>query len=150
VTSATLLRVLVVDDEPFVLRSTKRWLERYMPVEVIAAQTSAAALAICRAERIDVAVVDWTLSGLSCRKLIGAIEQLQPHVQCIVWTAGLHQIASAWPVVRKPEPNDLLAAIQRLRRHLVRSSGVLLQVDTSESADEADEAPSSHRSRGHL
>ena len=77
--------VLVVDDEALVRRSITRVLARANYV-VHDAQNVAEALAIVEEERVDAAIVDYTLARESGLTVLSKLKQLQPHCVRILCT----------------------------------------------------------------
>lgn len=56
--------ILVVDDDPDILDSTRAVLERFVPgVEVVTAQSASAGLALLRAIPVDLVLVDYLMPG---------------------------------------------------------------------------------------
>jgi two-component system response regulator HydG len=122
--------VLLVDDEPLLLRSLKRILER-VGYEIALAESVAEAESYLTDPRLDVVLVDLLLGPVSGLELLEKIKSVRPEVEVIVMT-GHGSIESAVGCIRRgafdylEKPFDDLHRIQTTvrkaidRRSLVR------------------------------
>ncbi len=122
--------VLLVDDEPLLLRSLKRVLER-AGYEIALAESVAEAEPYLTDPRLDVVLVDLLLGPLSGLKLLEQIKSVRPEVEVIVMT-GHGSIESAVGCIRrgafdyleKPfdDPHRIQTTVRKAieRRSLVR------------------------------
>jgi len=78
-------RVLVVDDDPLVLRSMYRALTRN-GYDVLTAESVTEALDLAADARIDAAIVDYTLTRESGLVVLSRLRQIQPHCVRILCT----------------------------------------------------------------
>ncbi len=87
------LRVLLIDDEELVLRSTARLLE-IRGYSVLTARDYAEALAVAEREpELLLAVTDVVLSGISGKEVVRALRQLHPRLR-VVYVSG-YDVASS-------------------------------------------------------
>ncbi len=77
-------RVLLVDDDPLLLKAFTRNLRHRF--EVLCAETAREGLALARRARPDVAVVDLKLPDMDGRELISRIQELLPGLRCVLMT----------------------------------------------------------------
>lgn len=112
-------RVLVVDDDPIVLRSIVKGLQR-SGYEVLAAAGVDEALAYAVDARVDAAIVDYTLSYESGLTVLSKLRHLQPHCVRILCTGRTElpifveavNAGEVAKVVRKPfRLDDLLTQL---------------------------------------
>jgi two-component system cell cycle sensor histidine kinase/response regulator CckA len=90
--------VLLVDDEPAVLRASRRMLER-AGFEVIEASSGTAAIAAMRSDdRIDVLVTDYMMRTVSGRDVIDAFRTARPGVPAICMTGFAAESDDASPL----------------------------------------------------
>jgi two-component system cell cycle sensor histidine kinase/response regulator CckA len=90
--------VLLVDDEPAVLRASRRMLER-AGFEVIEASSGTAAIAAMRLDgRIDVLVTDYMMRHVSGRDVIDAFRKARPGVPVICMTGFAAESDDATPL----------------------------------------------------
>ena len=127
--------VLLVDDEPLILRSLKRILER-VGYEIALAESVAEAERYLTDPRLDVVLVDLLLGPVSGLELLEKIKSMRPEVEVIVMT-GHGSIESAVGCIRRgafdylEKPFDDLHRIQTTvrkaidRRSLVRRNSQL-------------------------
>ncbi len=117
---ATQRHLLVVDDEPPVLRLLTRVLER-SAYRVSAAPTGEAALELAHGHEFDAAIIDLTLPGIDGGELARSLRQRQPALPVLI-TSG-HDSAKARATVnlddaeflQKPfTPGVLLEVIDRV------------------------------------
>jgi DNA-binding NtrC family response regulator len=80
-------RILVVDDEPLILRVFLRLLA---PYDVLLASSGEDALSICLEKSVDVLVVDLRLAtgGMTGLALAVALRELQPGLAVVVMSGG--------------------------------------------------------------
>ena len=86
-------RVLIVDDEPPVLRSTSKPL-RYAGHAVETASNAEDAIALCQEHSFDVVVIDFMMPGVNGLELLARIRKVQPHVRSIIISGQLDPNAS--------------------------------------------------------
>lgn len=87
------LKVLVVDDEQFILDSLTGFLEDY-EFEVTCADSAESALQILEAERFDLAVVDLRLPGISGEALIQKAYKNHQHIRFVIHTGSVGYLLS--------------------------------------------------------
>lgn len=77
--------ILVVDDEPMVLKLARVMLER-SGYTVCAAESGNAAVALCRDQRppLDCAIIDYTMPGLDGRETLHALRNDYPDLPAII------------------------------------------------------------------
>lgn len=133
-------KVLVVDDEPQVLKTTKRILVA-AGYEVESAEDAETALAAFQRMQTDLVITDMNMPGRSGLALIEEVRALQPDVATIMLTAvDDRQLAEkvldlgAYGYIIKPfQPNELLIATSNaLRRRM-------LEIDLREHRDRLEE-----------
>lgn len=122
---ASITRLLIVDDHPVVREGLSELINREMDVKVVAAaDTADKALDILRADRIDVAIVDLSLPGLSGIELIRMIRDEFPKIPVLVLSMHDEQFyaeralrAGARGYVMKQESTDhVIEAVRKVRR----------------------------------
>lgn len=101
--------LLIVDDEEDVLGVLTEYLSSLGYTVVDAASGEAAVEALRGPTRFDVAIVDWTLPGLSGRSVIETARALQPNCRIVVTTGHgaevVHEASlqhAGGSIVRKP------------------------------------------------
>jgi len=109
----SLPRLLLVEDDPLILRAFPTLLSAYAQVECV--RSAAEALAHAGRERVDIAIVDREMHGESALELLEQLAATQPRALRVLMTgASLDPVP---PVVqrllRKPvELDDVLVAIR--------------------------------------
>ena len=122
-------RILLIDDEPVVLRAFRRILEP--PHDVVVAEGGAAALAIIETDRrFDVIVCDLSMPGVDGAQVFRYLERVEPRLlaRLLYSTGGAFTDESQrflstvpTPVVEKPlSPDELRRAVDEV---LQRVSG---------------------------
>ncbi len=115
-------RVLVVDDEPAICKALTMALTR-AGFDVVAAQTGESALAILRAERIDVLVVDLRIPDTRGDVIFELAAAIHPHLrtQTLFLTGDISEralrliAACKCPSLRKPfELRELIEGVSAL------------------------------------
>ena len=87
-------RILIIDDEPFVLEVFRRCLER-LGYEVATADSWDVARDIFSSEKFDLVLVDVVMPGVSGFDIVRGIKRTNPD-QKIIMTTGLgHEMASS-------------------------------------------------------
>lgn len=140
-------RILVVDDDRIVLRSISKALVR-AGYDVVAATDVTEALQLAEAQRIDAAIVDYTLSFESGLTILSRLRQLQPHCVRILCTGRTElpvfveavNAGEVAKVVRKPFQLDqlltqlaeALSSQEQLERYTTEQRGA---VDVQERQD---------------
>lgn len=110
------LKVLVVDDEPLLLRATARTVGARH--EVVSAQGAQEALALVAGQRFDVVVTDYTMPGMDGVALAAELAVRAPGLAVVLVSAvSLEELQASErffkSVVRKPWSSaELLAAIE--------------------------------------
>jgi two-component system, NtrC family, response regulator AtoC len=88
------LGILVVDDEPTILTSCRRVLER-AGHQVQAVDTPSSALDLCSRQRFDVILTDILMPGMSGLELIDHLKATAPAVRIVVMTGfGSREVAA--------------------------------------------------------
>ncbi|MBN1483554.1 MAG: response regulator [Chloroflexia bacterium] len=118
-------KILVVDDDPIILESLRRLLEK-RGYGVEAASTAADALRVLEAKRCDLVLTDLSMPGMDGMALLRRIKEQSPHIPVVMLTA----YASTETVIQalregvndfltKPaKVNELLGIVEReIRRH---------------------------------
>ncbi|HJL16076.1 MAG TPA: response regulator [Sandaracinaceae bacterium LLY-WYZ-13_1] len=112
-------RLLLVDDDDVMRRSTVRFLSR-AGFEVVSVGSGAAALTLIdEGERFDVAVIDLEMPGMDGVELMRAISKREVHLPMGLWSASQRleelsreELALAWFVKPKMRPiGELVQAI---------------------------------------
>jgi two-component system NtrC family sensor kinase len=80
-------RLLVVDDEPDILRSIKVYLEGALGIEVATATSGLEGLALLRSPGADLVVSDFLMPGMNGLQFLAAAMELRPEVPRIMLTA---------------------------------------------------------------
>jgi DNA-binding response OmpR family regulator len=110
--------ILIVDDDPFFLRMTTRFL-RDPSVQILTAEGSDAALAVAAAhpDPIDVLITDVVLPGLDGGRLAARLQETQPGMQVLFMSGYSFEILAEYGVsagadrfVNKPFTADVLRA----------------------------------------
>lgn len=108
--------ILVVDDEPLLVRLNKRQLEKYgFHVEVATESEKALQIISDAPDKFDLMITDLTMPNMSGRELIKRVLQIRPGLPIIVFTGlkddgvseELEQLGVA-SVVEKPVLNNEL------------------------------------------
>jgi len=105
-TDSSILRVLVIDDEPTVRTSLAAFLED-QDFEVTVADSAEQALSLLHEAAQDVAVVDLRLPGMSGETLIQQAHLLQPALRFLIHTGSVSYRLS--PALRRlgMRPSDI-------------------------------------------
>jgi DNA-binding NarL/FixJ family response regulator len=94
--AATLLRVLLVDDSPWLRQSVRAALERAGLVVVGEAADGAQALTQAATHRPDLVLMDLSMPGMDGIQATQALRQQQPEIRVVLWSARDDiQLASA-------------------------------------------------------
>jgi DNA-binding NtrC family response regulator len=83
-------RVLVVDDEPLLLRSIVRILRR-LPVEVVTVENAEVALSLLDKQTFGLVISDQGLPGMSGTSLLAQVRQRWPETSRLLLTGGSFQ-----------------------------------------------------------
>ena len=141
-------RILVVDDEPAMLRSVARVLEG--PYEVLCAQTPTGAIAAAPLFRPDLAILDIRMPEMDGFELMGRLKAIRPDLDLIVMTGSVTETDAklirsirekAFYFIQKPFDREVLRTLvgrclelRRLteanRRHVARLEGELQEART--------------------
>jgi len=114
-------RILVVDDEPFVLRMAERFLSR-SGYRVLAVESGAEALEQLQAvgRRIDVLLTDLRMPNMPGWVLAHRARREWPHLKVVYMSSEIELDPRLWShdeeshAIRKPfRPSDLLAVVSR-------------------------------------
>ena len=84
------LKVLVVDDEPHIREMLREALEG-SDAEVVIARSGFDAIDVSRRQRFDLAVVDFSMPGISGRALVERLKQPEPRLKVLVVTGRLDE-----------------------------------------------------------
>lgn len=88
--TATTVRILVVDADPMQQRSVERWLQFHPSVEVHGYSTAEEALTSSNGFRYDVCLIDQQLEGMNGVMLGAMIRALNPGVRLILMSTIRH------------------------------------------------------------
>ncbi len=95
-TDAATLRVLLVDDSPWLRQSVRAALERAGVVVVGEAADGAQALALAATHHPDLVLMDLCMPGMDGIQATQALRRQQPEIRVVLWTAQDDlQLASA-------------------------------------------------------
>ena len=114
------VRVLLVDDDPLLLRTGSRLLRRFLGAEVVTASDGEEALRrVARGERFHLVITDLEMPGMDGFELLDRLAERAPDLRVGVWSGcdrvELVEGRAVDFVVRKTHPNgDLIDAIRAL------------------------------------
>ena len=124
-------RVLLVDDDPMLLRALGEMLARRLPeAEVETCSSPLAAVAIIEARRHDVVVSDLLMGGLSGLELLQRVKEMRPSALVVLITGAADRDLSvralrggAYDFIQKPIESDYLVACVRraIETHRLRA-----------------------------
>lgn len=126
-------RILLVDDDPIVLRAIRRLLLGARPGwEIDMAESAEAALMLLESKTYDVVVTDLHMPGLDGVALLGRLKTEQPSVMRVVHSSHIESLTPeqaqelAHAVLTKPgRPDELILALEWAldqRRRRIRDS----------------------------
>jgi two-component system response regulator YesN len=133
--SVRLPRILLVDDDPIVLRAIRRLLLGARPGwEIDMAESAAAALLLLATKSYDVVVTDLHMPVLDGVALLSRLKTEQPSVMRVIHSSHVESLTAeqgqelAHAVLTKPgRPDELVVvlewAIEQRRKHLRDSVG---------------------------
>lgn len=129
--AATRLRVLVVDDSPWLRQSVRGALERAGVVVVGEAADGAQALTQAATHHPDLVLMDLCMPGMDGIQATQALRRQQPQIRVVLWTAQDDvQLASAirrsgaHAGLRKGvRTGELIATLQAAQRRVRAASG---------------------------
>ncbi|GAB5544188.1 MAG: hypothetical protein SangKO_039480 [Sandaracinaceae bacterium] len=136
------VRVLLVDDDPLLLRTGERLLRRFLGAEVVTSSNGREALdRIERGERFHLVITDLEMPEMDGLELLDRLAVVAPELLVGVWSgcdrAELAAGRAVDFIVRKTHPNgDLIDAVRALpclggeRANGLRSSGVVCRPGT--------------------
>ncbi len=130
--SPSCARLLLVDDEPLILRTLVRMLKVQRPnLEVVAAPNALIALEKLNAERFDVMITDLQMPQMRGEELVERALSIDPQLTCIVHSNQVLCMpaelrSKLWATLTKPTPmaeicsklDDALVRSQHLLRNL--------------------------------
>jgi CheY-like chemotaxis protein len=128
-------RILLVDDDPIVLRALRRLLLGARPGwEIDMAESGEAALVLLETKTYDVVVTDLHMPAIDGVTLLGRLKTEQPNVMRVIHSSHVESLAPeqaqdlAHAVLAKPgRPDELVVvlewAIAQRRKHLRDSVG---------------------------
>jgi sigma-B regulation protein RsbU (phosphoserine phosphatase) len=142
----TSARILVVDDEPAMLRSVERILAAEHEVRSTVSPTEG--LEIARVFKPHIAIVDIRMEGMDGFDLMNALKQMDEHVQVILMTGSAYDVdqklvrairEKAFYYINKPFDRDVLRTLvgrclelmtmeAAIRRHVAHLEGELAEV----------------------
>jgi CheY-like chemotaxis protein len=97
--------VLMVDDEPMMLRSLEREFRR-SPCRVLTATSPIEALRILGTQLVNVLITDHRMPHMAGSDLVNRAQQLQPGIKSVVLSAtpdeARREVAQSTPVLSKP------------------------------------------------
>lgn len=105
-------KILVVDDEEMIRRSTTRYL-KMKGYDVIQAESAERALEILRAEAVDLVVTDYRLPGMNGLELATAIKKDDPGLPVFVFTGDAIPVGDSNGVFEKPDIAELVAGVEK-------------------------------------
>lgn len=132
--------ILIVDDDPALLRALSRTIElRLHKIQVDATKSAIDALALLQQQQYDAVVCDIKMPGMDGLELLAMVHKYQPETPTVLITGhGEHELAiqalrgGAYDYIQKPIERDsfiaaLLRAIQtcQLRRRVVEQQRAL-------------------------
>lgn len=130
------LKILLVDDDPPMLRLVKKWLESD-GFQVLAAESPPMALSLANSHHPDIVITDWEMPSMSGPELSKRIKELdsqpKPLVLCLTSRSSCLELMTAvrWGIddfVRKPiDKGELLA---RTRMAAIKAG----RIDVSEAS----------------
>ena len=107
-------RILVVDDDEFVLQAAYLSLESYGYSAVLAA-SGAEAVDVFRerASEFTLVILDHSMPGMSGEQTLAALREIRAEIPVLLSTGSLAAELAGCPVLRKPyEPEELAAAVR--------------------------------------
>ena len=128
-------RILIVDDDPIVLRALRRMLLGSRPGwEMDMAESGEAALALLESKSYDVVVTDLHMPGFDGVALLGRLKTEHPNVMRVVHSSHVESLSAeqaqdlAHAVLKKPgRPDELVVvlewALAQRRKQLRDSAG---------------------------
>ena len=133
---APLINLLIVEDEPRYLESTRLLLSQYIH-NIDSAVTGAQAYALLAKRAYDLALLDLRLPDASGHEIMAYIRQHQPHCRIVVMSGDSHIESAiqslrlgAYDYLRKPyEPDELIKTVRNavLKLQLERDNARMLQ-----------------------
>ncbi len=131
-----LINLLIVEDEPRYLESTRLLLSRYIH-NIDSAVTGAQAYALLAKRAYDLALLDLRLPDASGHEIMAYVRQHQPHCRVIVMSGDSHIESAiqslrlgAYDYLRKPyEPDELIKTVRNAlsKLQLERDNARMLQ-----------------------
>ena len=106
-------KVLVVDDEPAILKLLKRLVED-LGCEPVLARSGAEALEILRTEPVDMVLTDIVMSDIDGETLAMRVKEAYPSVRVLATSGSLLSRREKWPFVgfvRRPFELDKLGKV---------------------------------------
>ena len=119
------IRIVLAADHPIVLQGLQHLFARHADMQVVASCADAdSALAVARAERPDVAVLDLRMPQRSGLDLLAVLARELPQIRCIVLTAAITQEqivealkrGAAGLVMKESPPEQLIDCVRRVYR----------------------------------
>src|SRR4029079_14046608 len=118
--TARLPRILLVDDDPMVLRALRRLLlSARSGWEIDMAESGDAALMLLESKAYDVVVTDLNMPVLDCASLLSRLKAEQPSVIRVIHSSHIETLTSeraselAHAVLAKPgQPDDLVDVLE--------------------------------------
>ncbi len=104
-------RVLVLDDEPLIVRTLERQLASL--ADVVGTTDPAVALEAAATQQFSLVLCDWNMPRMSGAEFLAQLRRSHPHnaTRFVVMTGGLLPVVDGVTVVAKPLPGD---AVRRL------------------------------------
>jgi DNA-binding NtrC family response regulator len=117
------LAVLVVDDEPLVLRATSRALMAVDASHVHLARSLDAAIGTVASSVVDAAVVDLNIGATSGLAVAAALRRMRPGLPVVLMTGGARpdDLCGAVYLMKPFSPGELAEAVQHAMSDLERT-----------------------------
>ena len=121
-----MIRVLIADDHPVVLRGLKEILAAHRDIEVVGeASEGSGVLRLARARCPDVAIIDISMPGRSGLELIEQIKRERPELPVLVLSMhpeeqfGIRalRVGAAGYMTKESAPTEIMKAVRRVVAH---------------------------------
>ena len=150
----TKLRILLVDDHPFVREGIRSYLSDFDDIEVVGeASSGAEALDLIQKNELDLILLDINMPGMNGLEVVGQLRKRTPPVKILVLTVHntreyVVHVAKAGAegyLLKESPPQELLQAIRAIQAggnyYSPRVTGHLLRPDISPDKNEPTLAP---------
>ncbi len=104
-------RVLIIDDEPQIVRTLERWLSQY--ADVVTARGGSEGLERFRDGPFSLVLCDWNMPGMSGHDFVGAVRATAPDAlrSVVIMTGGSTTEITGLRVIAKPLDRELIKEI---------------------------------------